>query len=208
MDQAQQTAGQVTGQATEQATSQLENQKGRLVDTLVTVSQALRQTGQQLNQQEQGTVAGYVERTAEQVDRTTNYLRSHEVRELLADTQDLARREPALFLAGALALGFVGARFLMSSGQRRQQALPAAGGTSGSYGSYGGRQPSSSSLQPTTYPETGVAGTSSGRPGSWGPATATDQSRLSPPDVSEPLGRPEMRGSHGGPAGPLEPPLA
>ena len=54
VDQAQHTAGQVTEQAKQQATSQLESQKERGVDSLVTVAQALRQTGQHLREQEQG----------------------------------------------------------------------------------------------------------------------------------------------------------
>jgi hypothetical protein len=118
VDQAQGVAGQVAEQAKQQATSQLTSQKDRAVDGLVTVAQALRQTGQTLQQQEQGAVAGYVDQVAQRVESVTNYLRAHEVHEMVEDTQDLARRQPALFLTGALALGFIGARFLMSSGQR------------------------------------------------------------------------------------------
>jgi hypothetical protein len=124
--QAQGAAGQVAAQAREQATSQLESQKGRAVDTLVTVAQALRQTGQQLQQQEQGAVGGYVEQAAERVERMTNYLRAREVPDLIAETQDFARRQPGLFVTGALALGFLGARFLMSSGQRAAQRRSAS----------------------------------------------------------------------------------
>ncbi|MBV9168888.1 MAG: hypothetical protein JOZ81_02240 [Chloroflexi bacterium] len=130
-DQAQGAAGQVAAQAKQQATSQLESQKDRVVDTLVTVAQALRQTGQQLNQQEQGAVGGYVEQAAERVERTTNYLRAHDVPDLIAETQDFARRQPGLFVTGALALGFLGARFLMSSGRRASQRS-----TTSSYGGW------------------------------------------------------------------------
>ena len=137
VDQVQQTAGQVTDQAKQQATSQLETQKGRAVDTLVSAGQALRQTGQHLQEQQQGGVAGYVEQAAEQVERATNYLRSRDVPQLLDDTEDLARRQSGLFLIGALALGFVGGRFLMSSSQRqrrRQLALSTPTQTAGTYG--------------------------------------------------------------------------
>jgi hypothetical protein len=121
VDQAQGAAGQVADQAKKQVTSQFESQKGRAVDTLVTVAQALRQTGQQLQQQEQGAVAEYVEQVAERVERVTNHLRAHDVTDLIADTQEFARRQPGLFVTGALALGFIGARFLMSSGQHAAQ---------------------------------------------------------------------------------------
>jgi hypothetical protein len=137
--QAQGAAGQIADQAKQQATSQLESQKGRAVDSLVSVAQALRQTGQHLHEQQQDPVGGYVDQAAERVERMTNYLRTRDVPQIVAETQDFARRQPGLFLAGAVALGFMGARFLISSGQRaaaqRPSALPA--GYSSSYGQSG-----------------------------------------------------------------------
>jgi hypothetical protein len=118
MDQAQNTARQVSAQAKQGATSQLESQKERAVDSLMTVAQALRQTGEHLNEQDQGLVGTYIEKAAERVEDLTNHLSANDVPQLLAETQDFARRRPALFLGAALALGFAGARFLMSSGQR------------------------------------------------------------------------------------------
>jgi len=143
VDQAHDTAGQVTEQAKQQATSQLESQKERSVDGLVAVAQALRQTGQHLREQEQGTVGEYVEKAAERVEGLTNYLRSKDVTQLVGETQEFARRQPVMFLGTALALGFAGARFLMSSGRRasqRQRALSSAPATAGTYGGYGGSQ--------------------------------------------------------------------
>ena len=200
VDQAQQTAGQVTGQAKQQATGQLESQKGRLVDSLVTVSQALRQTGQQLNEQQQGAVAGYVDRAAEQVERTTNYLRGRNVGEIVGDTQELARREPALFLAGAVALGFVGARFLMSSGQRGQQALPTGGPSSGVYGAYGNRPDALTGRQPYPYGQSGPA---------WSPAAVPGHAEgTGSLGVAATSGRRDPLDTFGGRADPLEPPVA
>jgi len=118
VSQAHEAVGQVTEQAKQQATSQLASGKDRAVDGLVTVAQALRQTGQHLHQQEQRAVGGYVEQVAERVEEVTNYLRARDVPELVGETQEFARRQPGLFFGAALALGFVGARFLMSSGRR------------------------------------------------------------------------------------------
>jgi Flp pilus assembly protein TadB len=140
VDQAQQAAGHVTEKAKQQATSQLESQKDRAIDSLVTVTQALRQTGQQLHEQEQGTIAGYVEQTAQRVEGLTNHLRARDVSQLLTDTEDLARRSPGMFLGAALAIGFIGARFLMSSGQRaRVQRTPEA--FAGAAGDWNGSGP-------------------------------------------------------------------
>jgi len=134
VDQAKDTAGQVAEQAKQQAASQLESQKERTVDTLVTVAQALRETGQHLQEQEQTAVGGYIEQAAERVETFTNYLRTRDVPALLAETQDFARRRPGLFLSGAVALGFIGARFLKSSGQRAIAQRYASSGYSPSVG--------------------------------------------------------------------------
>jgi len=124
-DQAQQKAGQVAQQAKQQATSQAESQKARAVDTLVTVGQALRQTGHHLRDQQQDTIGRDVEQAAERVEDATDYLRTRDVTTLVDDTRRFARQQPGLFLTGALTLGFLGARFFMSSGRREpeQRAL-------------------------------------------------------------------------------------
>jgi hypothetical protein len=118
VDQAQQTAGQVADQAKQQVTSQLESQKERAVDGLMTLAQALRQTSQHLQEQEQGAIGEYVGRAAERVEDVCDHLRSRDVAQLVAETQAFARRRPGMFVGAALAVGFAGARFLMSSGQR------------------------------------------------------------------------------------------
>jgi hypothetical protein len=200
--QAQTTAGQVTHQAKQQATSQLESQKTRAVDSLVTVAQALRQTGQQLHEQDQGAVGGYVEQAAERVEGLTNYLRARDVPQLIRETQDFARREPGLFLTGAVALGFIGARFLMSSGQRasRQSSYASGGATypypSGQTGSYpaagGGVYPAGTGVASAgmpRYPSSG--GTLPGMTGSTYdtgriPANSGEAPAMDTPDVTRP----------------------
>jgi hypothetical protein len=147
VDQAKQTAGQVAAQAKQQATSQLESQKERTVDTLDTVAQALRQTGQHLSQGEQTAVGGYVEQAAERVEKLTDYLRTRDVASLVAETQHFARRNPGLFLGGALALGFIGGRFLKSSGERAMVQPYASSRPSPTFGYTGQR----SSENPASY---------------------------------------------------------
>ena len=196
-DQAQSTAGQVTDQAKQQATSQVESQKGRAVDTLVTVAQALRQTGQHLHQQDQAAVGGYVEQAAERVETLTNHLRTRDVPQLIAETQDFARRQPGLFLMGAAALGFVGARFLMSSGQRAASRQFASGNPSypPSYGQLGALESSTGTAAymrstPPMRPVSSPAGSSGAMPATSGHAaaevpqlTGTDRPYGGPPDL-------------------------
>jgi hypothetical protein len=113
--QAQQTAGTVVDQARAQAVSQLDGQKSKATDSLTMVSQALRQTSQQLRQQDQSGVAQYVEQAAEKTAQLAGYLRERDTSRLIDDVEDLARTQPVWFLGAAAALGFLGARFLRSS---------------------------------------------------------------------------------------------
>ena len=135
-DQVSQTAGSLTeqakqkvtetlDQATEQVKSTVEDQKARAVDQLSSVAGALRQTGQQLSEQNQNdVVAQYTEAAADQIEKLSTYLQNKGVNELLQEAQDLARRRPDLFVAGALGVGFLVGRFLKSSSSRTGSSRP------------------------------------------------------------------------------------
>lgn len=137
--QVQQQAGQLTDQAREMATSQLTSQKERAAGTLGTVAEALRQTSQQVREQDQGAVAQYIEKAADQAEQFSRSIREQDLNQLLDATERWARRQPALFLGGTFALGFLATRFFKSS--RQQQGDGAASATStgtstGQTGSY------------------------------------------------------------------------
>ena len=99
----------------DQANARLSSQKDRALDGVGGVTEAIRQTTQTLRDQRHDVVARYVEQVAGQVDRMAQSLRQKDVGELLDDAQRLARRQPALFVGSAFALGLLGARFLKSS---------------------------------------------------------------------------------------------
>lgn len=126
--QARQQAGQLASRGSEQVKSQLGNQKHQAAQRITPVQMALRETGQQLRNQGQGTVAQYTDNAADQVERFSGYLRENEVDEILDEGRNFARRRPALFLGGAAALGFLATRFFKSSSEEQ-------GGSSAGYGS-------------------------------------------------------------------------
>jgi hypothetical protein len=120
------------------------------------VAQAIRRAGDELRQ-EQPQVASIADTAAGQVDRVSQYLQEHEPREVFDALEDTARRQPALLIAGGIALGLVVGRLLRtaaptdesfrgpgSSGHRTRGSSSASGmGTSGDYSSgtrtgYGG----------------------------------------------------------------------
>ena len=114
-EQAKQKVTEGVDQAKRQAKSTLDEQKSRTAEQLGGIAGALRQTGEQLQEQDNAMVAQYAQGAADQIERFSNYLQTAEVSELWRETQNLARRQPELFVAGALAGGFLLARFLKSS---------------------------------------------------------------------------------------------
>lgn len=114
-EQAKQKVTEGVDQAKQQAKSALDEQKSRTAEQLGGIAGALRQTGEQLQEQDNAMVAQYAQGAADQIERFSNYLQTADVSELWRETQNLARRQPELFVAGALAGGFLLARFLKSS---------------------------------------------------------------------------------------------
>jgi hypothetical protein len=146
----------------ERATAQLTSQKDRALDGLGGVAQAVRKTTQSLRDQQHDTIAGYVDQAADQIERFSRNLKNKDVGELVNDAQRLARRQPALFVGSAFAIGLIGARFFKSSSPDRYRGEYGSGeygggyqsGTQGAYGrDWRQGSPSTDSASPgTTYP--------------------------------------------------------
>ncbi len=126
--QAQQQAGQVAEQVKQQGKSQLSTQKANAAQSLQGVAQAADQFSQQLRQNNQAPLAGYVSQASGQLRRMASYLNDNDIGDIIDDAEDLARRQPVLFIGGAFLLGALAARFIKSSGQQAQQARSASYG--------------------------------------------------------------------------------
>lgn len=121
-------------QARDRASSSLGEGKGQLAEQVGSVAEALRRTTEHLRSEDQQRIAGLTETMARQVDHVANYLRNKDARAMRQDLENLARRQPAIMLGGALVLGLIGARFLKSSERRR------GGGRLGDGRNYGGER--------------------------------------------------------------------
>jgi hypothetical protein len=141
--QVQEKAGAVVDQVRERATTTLDRQKDQAAGSLWGVANAIRQTGEALRDKDQAAFAQVTDKAADQIERISSFLGHRDVNQIVNEVQHFARRQPALFLGGAFALGLIGARFLKSSSQSSQsssesdysgQAYRVAGNGSGSYG--------------------------------------------------------------------------
>src|SRR3954451_1989034 len=113
--QAQDQAMKLVDMARQQATSQVGMQQQRLAGTLNTVATALHDASRELRSQDEGPIAEYVDSAASQVEHFANTLREQDLEQLMTTTAQFARRQPALFLGAAFALGFAATRFIKSS---------------------------------------------------------------------------------------------
>ena len=107
-------------QARDRARSSLGESKGQFADQFGTVASALRRTTEHLRSEDQQRIAGLTETVARQVEQVADYLRSKDAVAMRNDLENLARRQPAVVIGGALVLGLIGARFLKSSQRDRR----------------------------------------------------------------------------------------
>jgi hypothetical protein len=111
VDQAKHTVETVASQAKQGVTKQIELRKERAASTIHGVVDAVRQGGKNLD----GPLPALAERAADGIEKVSSFLESHEIRDAVRGVERFARREPALFLGGAVALGLLAGRFLKSS---------------------------------------------------------------------------------------------
>jgi hypothetical protein len=163
-DLSQSTSRGIVGKVKEQANSRLSSQKDRALDSLSGVTQAVKQTTQQLRDNQHDIIARYIEQAADQIERFSTNLKNKDVGELVEDAQRFARRQPAIFVGSAFALGLLGARFLKSSAppEYRSEYGQTQYGSRYDRARYDRGLPSASSSTPSSRSTTG------GYPGSEG----------------------------------------
>jgi len=131
LNEAKETISNVASQAGDKVASGLDKQRTRAAEGVGSIAQALRQTSDQLRQQDQqAPTHQYVSSAADQIERFSNYLRQTDVSQMVSGIEQFARRQPALFLGSAFVLGLLGARFLKSSGGPNRGGMPGDGNRS------------------------------------------------------------------------------
>ena len=125
---AQDTASTVVQQVQQLAETNVSSQKQRVSDTLDAVAQTLRDSGEGVRDQ-QPQIASVVDQAAQRVEKFSTFIRDRDVNELVSEAENFARREPLIFLGGALAVGFIAARFVKASSPQSGNGQSRNGGS-------------------------------------------------------------------------------
>ena len=88
-------------------------------------AEALRTAADDLGARGQAGLAQAAGRVSTELERLADTLQHRTVEELTRDTRELARSNPALFMAGSIGLGVALSRFFKASPAGRQDAEPA-----------------------------------------------------------------------------------
>ena len=102
------------------AESLLEEQKRQVADRVSGVGEALRSAVGPLDRSQNAIMARVAEQAADRVEGISRTLHSRHWNELVADSEDLARRQPTLFALGAIVTGFLLGRLLWTATGREQ----------------------------------------------------------------------------------------
>lgn len=120
MDEGKEKAQELTDKAESAARSRAETEKHRVATGIRTFADALRSGSRDLSG-EREQFKSLLHGTADRAERLSNILESRDVDAFTSDVRRFAREHTSLFVGGAFALGFVGARFLKSSEPERPQ---------------------------------------------------------------------------------------
>lgn len=122
--QAQDQAHQVAGRARTRLREQLDQRSSQAAEQITAQASDLRSVSETLREQGKEGPATAAGKLADYAERVGGYLRDRDSDGLLADAEDLGRRQPWAVAAGGVALGFAAARFLKASSSRRYASRP------------------------------------------------------------------------------------
>jgi hypothetical protein len=122
--QAQDKAQEVAGQAKGRMRDQVDQRSTEAGERVSSTAQDVRSVGEELRKQGKDQPARLADQAADRAERLGGYLKESDADRILRDIEDFGRRQPWAIVAGGLALGFVGSRFLKASSQKRYETRP------------------------------------------------------------------------------------
>ena len=123
-------AGHLAERATDLGFARVNQGRQQVASGIDQVAGSIRRVSTDL-EGEQPAIANAAQTAADQAERLAGYLRETDARQMVRTVEDVARRQPILFLGGAFLLGLAASRFLKAAGGGQGQ------GSSGMANGYG-----------------------------------------------------------------------
>ncbi len=111
----QQSADDIKEAAREQAESAFERQRDTAAQHTHTLGTVFKNAADEFDRQQQPFCSEQARKLADHTERFSQRMRDKDLHSLCRAAEDYGRREPAMFIGGAIAAGFLVTRFLRSS---------------------------------------------------------------------------------------------
>ncbi|TFB34640.1 hypothetical protein [Pseudomonas sp. F01002] len=149
------------GDARQQADAQFGQYRDTAADQIEALAQGAKSFVSEIESKDTLGMSDYLADMAESMSGLAGNLRGKSAEQLLHDAADLARNNPALFIAGSVALGFGLSRFLKAGSSPAatftDTSDPAAGNSMPPSGGFGAQRPYETSVPSRTDQSPGLA---------------------------------------------------
>jgi hypothetical protein len=149
------------GDARQQADAQFGQYRDTAADQIEALAQGAKSFVSEIESKDTLGMSDYLSDMAESMSGLAGNLRGKSAEQLLHDAANLARSNPALFIAGSVALGFGLSRFLKAGSAPAatfpDASDPAAGNSMPPSGGFGAQRTYETSVAPRTDPGAGLA---------------------------------------------------
>ena len=127
-ERVQDVAGQAKGQGREQLRSQIGQRSTQAGEQVSSAADGMRRASEQLRTEGKEGVAKVVDGVADRGEKLGSYLTRADGDQVLRDVEDLARRQPWLFVGASAVVGFLASRFMKASSSGRYHSRAQQGG--------------------------------------------------------------------------------
>ena len=118
---ATESAGHLAERAADLGLQQADRGREQAASGIDQVAQSIRRVSTDMLA-EQPTIANAALTAADQAERVAQYLRQTDARQIISKVEDVARRQPLIFLGGAFLLGAAASRFIKAAGGQSGQS--------------------------------------------------------------------------------------
>ena len=125
--QATESAGHLAERAADIGLQQADRGREQAASGIDKVAQTIRRVSTDMETDQPG-IANAAQTAADQADRFAQYLRETDARKMIGNVEEMARRQPLIFLGGAFLLGVAASRFIRAAGGPSGQGEASQGG--------------------------------------------------------------------------------